>query len=216
MLRKCGLDLLHLLLDGRAHEEGISFSTTEIARKLGISQQSASRWLIELERDGLIERRLGKLRLTDKALHLLSSEYLLLKSALEPAKLSKISFKGKATSGLKDGKYYLSLPEYRETLRKKLGFAPFPGTLNVEIEDPHKKLRLMNMPGIPIDGFFSKGRFFGSAKCFRATLNGKIPGAIIMPKRSHYGPEIVEFISEHHIRKELRLKDGDAVSVEVK
>lgn len=213
MLRKSLLDLLLALLYLDGANKFVKISTNEIAEELDVSQQTASRWLIELERDGLIERKHFGIKLTDKAMQELKAIYSILKNAFERKFLP--IFTGAVTSGLRDGEYYIPLASYKKQFREKLGFTPFPGTLNIRVDEPEDKILLEKEDGIAIEGFTIGKRFFGGAKCFPALVNKKIRGAIIVPNRTHYGPEILEIIAKENIRKKLNLKDGSRVIIEV-
>jgi riboflavin kinase len=212
MRKKTYLDLLILLLQSGGGDT-VFATTGDIARELGISQQSASRWMIELEREGFLKRGHSTISLTDKAVEELRRLYCILRSSFEEEFPIRIS--GYAVSGLKDGQYYLSLPQYVKQFEKKLGFSPFPGTLNVVIDDRDKKLMLGRMRGIIVDGFSIGRRVLGKVKCFPAVINDKVEGAIVLPERSHYNSGTVEIISKHNLRKTLKLKDGSRVRIKV-
>ena len=102
---------------------------------------------------------------------------------------------------------------YVNQFKEKLGFVPYPGTLNVEIQFVERnKLRLLkNYRALTIDEFQTENRTFGSVRCFKADVNGS-EGAIVLPLRSHYS-NILEFISPHNLREKLNLKDGDEVKI---
>jgi riboflavin kinase len=213
MMKRTHLDLLLLLLRAGGGTDKVFATTNDIARELGISQQSTSRWVIQLEREGFIERGHSSIWLTSKALDELMRIYFMMKSSFEeefPVKLS-----GNVASGLKDGKYYLSLPQYTKQFVKKLGFIPFPGTLNAVIEDRSKKLMLNRMKGIVVDGFSIGNRVLGRVKCFPVLINKKVKGALVLPERSHYSSDTIEIISKHNLRKRLKLKDGSRVDIEL-
>jgi riboflavin kinase len=213
MIKKTHLDLLLLLLRAGGGTGKVFATTSDIARELDISQQSTSRWIIQLERGGFIERGHSSIWLTNKALDELMRVYFLMKSSFEeefPVKLS-----GVVTSGLKDGKYYLSLPRYTRQFIKKLGFTPYPGTLNVVIEDRNKKLMLNRMKGIVVDGFSIGNRVLGKVKCFPVLVSKKVRGALVLPERSHYSSDTIELISQHNLRKKLKLMDGSRVDIEL-
>jgi riboflavin kinase len=112
-----------------------------------------------------------------------------------------------------EGKYYTEQKGYADQFKDKLGFVPYPGTLNVEIEYVERnKLRLLkNYGGIVIDEFKTKNRTFGSVLCLNATINN-FKGAIVLPKRSHYS-NILEFISPYYLREKLHLEDGGRVEM---
>lgn len=207
------LDLLFFLLRNGAHRGGFIISTTELANELSISQQSASRWLIELEKDNYIERTRAGIRLTPYFMERCGTLYGILQNVFEAKE--RLALSGKVMSGTGDGGYYISMPGYRGQVREKLGFTPFPGTLNIVLGDRSKKAALLNSKGVELKGFFKQGRMLGAAKCLPCVVNGRAKGAVILPLRSHYGPEIIEVISAKNLRKELGLKDGSRVSVEV-
>lgn len=116
-------------------------------------------------------------------------------------------------SGMGEGAYYISLPPYREQVNEKLGFYPFPGTLNIKLQDdgPDIRKKLNELPGIGLEGFMKEGRSFGEDLCYPCTIGG-LEGAVIVPERGHYR-DVLEVISPWHLRKELELREGSRVSV---
>jgi riboflavin kinase len=213
MMKKTHLDLLLLLLRAGGGTDKVFATTNDIARELGISQQSTSRWIIQLEKAGFVERGHSSIWLTSKALDELMRIYFMMKSSFEknfPVKLS-----GSVVSGLQDGRYYLSLPQYTRQFRKKLGFTPYKGTLNVVMEDRNKKLMLNRMKGITVDGFSIGNRVLGKVKCFPVLINRKVKGALVLPERSHYSSDTIEIVSQHNLREKLRLRDGSRVDIEL-
>jgi len=212
-VKRTYLDLLLLLLQAGGGEDKVFATTGDIARELDISQQSASRWMIELEERGFIERGRSGILLTDKALDELRKVYMIMKSSFDEELPMGIS--GSVVSGLKDGRYYLSLPHYMKEFSRKLGFTPFPGTLNVLVEDRRRKLMLSRMNGIRIEGLGVGKHVLGSVKCFPVRINGKVEGAVVLPERSHYDSDTIEVVSKYNLRKKLGLKDGSKVSMEL-
>ena len=117
-----------------------------------------------------------------------------------------------------EGKYYMGMTGYKNQFKEKLGFAPYPGTLNIKLrgaEDLSARQSLSGLPGTHIEGFKEENRTFGSVKCFSAEVEG-INGAVVMPKRTHHAPDTLEVISETHIRSQLKLEDGDKVCVRIR
>lgn len=128
-----------------------------------------------------------------------------------------IILEGFVFSGFGEGAYYISLPKYFKQIEEKIGFKPYPGTLNIKLneESLKKKALIEKLIGIKIEGFEEKGKIFGSGKCFPAIINGKIEGAIIIPEKTHYDSSVIEIISEKYLRKELNIKDGDNIRIYV-
>jgi len=198
-----------------ATKNRVEISSLELAKQLETSQQTASRYLLELDKDGMITRELGikkqLIQITGKGEKNLQEEYMQYQQIFELT--NKIHFSGKIVSGMGEGKYYTKQSGYADQFKEKLDFDTFPGTLNVEIRHIEKnKLRLLKKyNAIQIDEFETDNRTFGGVKCFRATINNA-DGAIVLPLRSHYS-NILEFISPHFLRDKLNLKDGDDVKI---
>jgi riboflavin kinase len=199
-----------------ALENEISITTTELANELKIPQQTVSRNLIKFIKKGLITGKKGvrgyAISITPKGKELLHELDVTLDEIFRKTK--EIVISGKIVDGLKDGRYYLSQKEYRKNILEKLGFEPYPGTLNIKLNDQNIKERLQKMNGIEIEGFRTNDRIFGSIKCFKSKING-VDSSVIIPERSHYGSNILEVISSFDLRKKLKLKNGSEVFVNV-
>lgn len=193
----------------------IEISSFELAKKIDTSQQTASRYLLELDKIGMVTREFGikkqLIKITTLGEEALQKEHLNYQQIFELT--DRVHFKGNVISGLGEGRYYTEQTGYVQQFKEKLGFVPYPGTLNVEIEFVEKnKLRLLkNHNAIDIKEFKTKNRSFGGVRCFRAEING-IPGAIVLPLRSHYS-NVLEFISKTYLREKLNLKDNDVVEI---
>src|SRR5947199_10490219 len=120
---------------GAAAKEVVS-STSDVAKGIGGSQQTASRRLIEMERLGLIERsregRDQKVRIIGEGLRELSDMYLNLKRVFEAPKKDLV-IAGSVFTGLSEGSSYMSIDVYRKQLISKLHFDPFSGSLNLSV-----------------------------------------------------------------------------------
>ncbi len=205
-----------LALLGAIHEH-VPVSTTQLGRLMGISQQSASVRILDLLEAGLITRNLGarrqQLRLTDKGLEILRSEHAAYRKIFEME--GRLPVRGRVDHGMGEGFYYMSQEGYKKQFRERLGFDPFPGTLNLRLEgrESAKLEVLQKAEGVLIDGFTSGSRTFGGAKCFVATMDS-LDCAVVLPHRSHYD-DVLEVISRHKLREKLGLKDAELVEVVV-
>jgi riboflavin kinase len=193
----------------------IEISSIELGKQIETSQQTASRYLLELDKKGYITREFGikkqLITITNLGEESLQREHLYYRQIFEFT--DRIIFNGKVVSGLGEGKYYTEQSGYVQQFEEKLGFVPFPGTLNVEIEFIERnKLRLLkDSQAININEFKTKNRTFGAVKCFKAKING-VDGAIVLPLRTHYS-NVLELISEFNLRKKLNLKDADCIEI---
>jgi riboflavin kinase len=193
----------------------IEISSQDLAEQINTSQQTASRYLLELDKLKMITRELGikkqLISITETGHEQLHKQFLSYKQIFELT--NKVHFKGSVISGLGEGRYYTEQEGYSKQFKNRLGIVAYPGTLNIEIPYIEKnKLRLLkNQSGIIIDEFTTKDRTFGAVKCFKAKING-VDGALVLPMRSHYS-NILEFISKHNLRQKFNLKDGDQIEV---
>ncbi|VVC01759.1 Riboflavin kinase [uncultured archaeon] len=206
-------EIVFYLLQKGAHKEAKRITTGEIADAIGVSQQTASRKLIELEKDGQLERVMGKVRLTDKAIVEVRKCVSEVLASLEG---TGMIFRGKVVRGLGEGSFFVGQKEYVAQFKKKLGFMPFKGTLNlfIDAEDVEKRLTLREEKPIEIPGFSKGKRKFGKIAAYKCMIGG-LPGAIVFPDYSQHGLQTLEIISSFNLRKELKLEDGAIVPVEI-
>ncbi len=214
------ITLTELLSKGARHNY-IAITTGNLGKKIGKSQQAASKHLLELEQGGLVERvtagRKVSVKLTQKGFEQISEIYNLLKTSLQ-ATPQTIDLNGVLVAGMGEGKYYMSLKGYTKQFRDKIGYVPFPGTLNVKLDKKEQieSLRqLTNLDGTKVDGFSDGKRTYGWVKCFSCRINGKVDAQLILLERTHHDLSTIEIISKTEIRKRLGLKNGSAISVRV-
>jgi len=200
----------------------VHVSSISLSKQLGVSQQSASRYLIELVEKGYLERRLAHggqvVTIMNKGLSKLRKEFSEYELIFGTQK--EIEMSGTLETGLGEGGYYISKKGYMTQFEKKLKWKPFEGTFNLRLkEEEVPKIEAMKAAdGILIEGFEQEGRTFGKAWVFKCTIkNGKKKVencAIISPKRTHY-KRVVEVISPEYLRDELDAKDGDVFKVKI-
>ncbi|MFH0973752.1 MAG: DUF120 domain-containing protein [Candidatus Micrarchaeota archaeon] len=222
---------LHLLAElckrgGRAAP--VRVTTTELARSLGASQQTVSRWLDELEREALVERRGKNIKLSRQARAEIEGLAAALEAAPKSAKAAKnaksakagLVLRGVVVKGLGEGAKFLSLPGYSRQLTAALGWKPFPGTLNLRLdaESALVKRRLQALRGISVKSFVEGNKRFGSVKLFACVVRaGKQEqrGAVILPEKSFYGESVLEVIAPLNLRKKLKLKNYASIKISV-
>ena len=117
-------------------------------------------------------------------------------------------------SGLGEGAGSIALDWVDRQFRAELGFAPYPGTLNLclgggdwvcarsEI-DQAPGLSLVPPPGVC------------AAKCFTLVIDGRIQGAAVVPAVPDYPADKLEIIAPVAVRDALRLSDGDCVTLQM-
>ena len=214
------LTLSHLFSKGGKHNF-VTITTALLGKNIGKSQQAASLHLKELEKGGYIERiyhgRTFSVKITHKGYSEISTLYHQLSKSISISP-SYLELKGKIVSGMGEGAYYMSLKGYTKQFKSKLGYIPFPGTLNVKLSD-EKYVQTINHlseeTGIRIDSFSDGKRTFGWVKCFSGIINNKVECELIILERTHHDNSIIEFISKKNIRKSLQLKDNSTVKIKI-
>jgi riboflavin kinase, archaea type len=236
------LIIIHLLSIG-AKETHIEITSSQLSKVIKRSQQTTSKALIDLEKDYLIERiknnKKFKVKVTQKGYEIIKELQEVIKSAIDISNRKRAIFKGKIVTGMGEGSYYMSLKEYRKQFKEKLGYEPFPGTLNLKLEDriyTDKKKEMSNYPSIFIHGFKDENRTFGWVKCYPAilitkmeinnnlekdhrNLNSKeikIDSAVLLLERTHHDNSLLEVISPLCIKQTANLKNGDIITIELK
>ncbi|MEM0156044.1 MAG: DUF120 domain-containing protein [Thermoplasmataceae archaeon] len=198
-------------------ESSRNISSGEVAKLMGISQQSASRIIIKLGAEKYINRvlenRKQDISLTENGLDILFSELDSLSRILDMSDI--ITIEGEVKSGLGEGRYYISRKSYIIQFQEKLGYIPYLGTLNIKVgrEFENELRRLRNSSGIHIDGFQTEDRTFGPVKAFKAKIDS-IDCAAILPERTVYS-DVLEIISSQYLRDMLKLVDDSKVSVKI-
>jgi CTP-dependent riboflavin kinase len=124
-------------------------------------------------------------------------------------------FSGRIVSGAKQGAFFTQLDWFQEQCMEKLGFKPFPGTLNIQIsarQIPQIEAleKEMGVEFIPPDATFC------SAKAFPVSVEG-LSGAIIMPAQEVrvHAKNIVEVIAPLRLKKSLKKTDGDSITLTI-
>jgi riboflavin kinase len=215
------LTLAHLMKFGKGRAI-IEITTTELGSAINRSQQSASKYLVELEKAGLLERtKAGQkfsIIITDMGVDEVLNLYETLKSSVEILEGSGLQLDGKVVSGMGEGAYYMSLDGYRNQFNEKLGYIPYAGTLNLKLLN-QSSMRMRSMmddyPSIFVRGFADSSRSYGWVKCYPAILNdGALDkAAVIVLERTHYDNSMLEVIAPICIKDSLGIRNGDSVKV---
>ncbi len=214
--------LSELLLCG-AKNNFVELTTGEIAKKIKRSQQLASKELLDLEFFGYIKRNKKSkkytIKVTEKGYQKVYDMFLFLKTAIESFK-HIIDFEGHIITGMGEGAYYMSLKGYKQQFKEKLGYEPYPGTLNIKLNSSlyvEAKKEMLKYPSINIEGFSDQSRTFGWVKCYPAYINDSdsINSSILILERTHYDDSIIEIIAPFSIKELFSLKNGDHIKLKV-
>jgi len=228
--------LKELALQGGLDSEQ-KISCSALADRLEASTQTASRRLQQLDEADLLEREIVSdgqwVTITEAGEHTLQREYADYRRIFECD--ASVALQGSVTSGMGEGRHYISLPGYMEQFEAKLGYKPFLGTLNVELidESVRERGRLSSLEPVTIDGWEDEERTYGPAYCYPAAVttgDGRDGGTdetdgdaterydeahVITPERTHHGEDQLEVIAPVKLRDALGLADGSHVTVHV-
>jgi len=214
------LTLSYLLSKGAKHNY-IAITTSALGKSIQKSQQSASKHLLELEENQFIERivsgRNTSVKITDKGFSEMVKLSTILQKSLNSFP-SHVEIKGTLVSGMGEGAYYMGLKGYTKQFKSKIGYVPFPGTLNVRIDqkihqEAIKQFETLN--GIKIKSFSDGKRTYGWVKCFPAKLNNSVNCDLILLERTHHDNSVIELISKTCLRKTAKLKDNTKISIKI-
>lgn len=121
-----------------------------------------------------------------------------------------IAVKGQVFSGTSEGRCFVSLSWAMRQFYERLGFAPYPGTLNLRLPAEAKVRKLVNrFQGVKIE----PAEGFCSGRCFKALIMGRVNGAVVIPEVPRYPDDVLEVLAPICLREEFNLRDGDEVEV---
>jgi riboflavin kinase len=121
-----------------------------------------------------------------------------------------------------EGRHYISLSGYMRQFESKLGYEPFLGTLNLELDPDsiRERGRLTALEPVTIEGWADEERTYGPAYCYPATVENEAGESqeachVITPERTHHGDDQLEVIAPVKLRETLDLDDGSTLAVRV-
>ncbi|EFK07597.1 conserved hypothetical protein [delta proteobacterium NaphS2] len=138
-----------------------------------------------------------------------------LKSMISFRRDESLELTGRVVSGVQEASFFTGLDWVQEQCMEKLGFRPYPGTLNLSMEilvegqPTVKDLRKQEGPKlIPPDPNFC------AATVLPVYLGG-VKGAIVVPAEdvNVHGKQILEVLAPLKLRDCLGVKDGDLVTL---
>jgi CTP-dependent riboflavin kinase len=120
---------------------------------------------------------------------------------------------GTVITGTKKAAFFTQLDWVKDQCAVKLGFEPYPGTMNILLKESCSQLmvEIRNSVGVNL---VPPDKNFCSSQVYPVRI-GKTPGAIILPeeKVNVHDANIVEILAPVFLREVLNVKDGDLVSV---
>ena len=126
---------------------------------------------------------------------------------------TRVIVKGVVTSGMGRGSHYTK--RYAQRFRDVLGIDPYPGTLNLRLDEPSTHVMQNMKNGCMIPRFKMGDTSYGAVRCFAGILQPDIPCYIVRPDRTTHHTGTAEIISDVNIRETISLRDGMMAEVSV-
>ncbi len=126
---------------------------------------------------------------------------------------SKKTVKGTVVSGVGKAVMFTQIDWVKDQCQKKLGFVPYPGTLNVKVDPEYVAAVKAAKKKASID-LCPPSAAHCEAKCFRILLKRK-PAAVVIPTVPNYPDDILEIIAPVKLKEAYAIKDGDSLTVSV-
>ncbi|HEY6041135.1 MAG TPA: DUF120 domain-containing protein [Anaerolineae bacterium] len=123
----------------------------------------------------------------------------------------KEQIRGIVRDGKGEGKMFTQLDWVREQFRLKVGFDPYPGTLNIQTDQREALATWRTRPGIRIE----PRPGYCAALALRTRINGTVQAAWIIPFVPNYPADVLELMAAVSLREALGLQTGDPVTIEL-
>lgn len=125
----------------------------------------------------------------------------------------KKTIKGKVITGQGKAVEFTQLDWVVDQCRQKLGFVPFPGTLNLKVEGSYVGL-LRDLKQRAVIELCPPQAAHCTAKSFIVSMKG-IRAAVVVPLVEHYPEDVLELIAPVKLKEALGIKDDDYVTLTV-
>jgi riboflavin kinase, archaea type len=124
-------------------------------------------------------------------------------------------------SDLGQAPMFMTLAWVQEALRKSLGFAPYPATLNVRPSKPEDarlweqiQKEIAAVPLAPLEGGFCSARLFFVSIQQLAGGDATVKGAVLLPDVVDYPRDKIEIVAPVRLKDALAVEDGDCLLLE--
>jgi len=127
-----------------------------------------------------------------------------------------VIIRGRVTSGKGEANILTSLDWVMRQMREKLGFQPYPGTLNLELSQEDRMLLHDGLSRAQAISLEPPMEGFARGICYKIMIMHRLEGALVFPQVPGRRDDIVEIIAPYSLRDVLNVKDGDEVILEIK
>ena len=123
-----------------------------------------------------------------------------------------MKLKGKVVKGLGESGKFLAIDWVDRQLNEKLGFSPFPGTLNIMLDDATVQEMLKKKA---TERLIHKTEGFCDAVLFKVVVAEKYECGVVIPLVKGYDGQLLEIVAPVHLKEALHIDDGDEVTLEL-
>jgi CTP-dependent riboflavin kinase len=120
---------------------------------------------------------------------------------------------GRLVRGLGEAPGFTQLPWVVEQCQNKLGFTPYPGTVNLDVL-PNDQAHWRELRALAGAVLSPPAGAFCDATCHLVTIDGRLAAATIEPDVAGYPEDKLELLAAVPVMETLGLRLGDVVSVE--
>jgi CTP-dependent riboflavin kinase len=117
--------------------------------------------------------------------------------------------------GLGEASEFTQLPWVIDQCHEKLGFKPYPGTVNLQVlpEDVEAWEEMKRQPGITL---IPPNPAFCDARCHVVSIDGHLKAATIVPHVAGYPPDKLELLASGPVVETLGLTPGQELTVRLR
>jgi riboflavin kinase, archaea type len=123
--------------------------------------------------------------------------------------------RGRLVRGLGEASDFTQLPWVVDQCYEKLGFRPYPGTVNLEVvpEDLSAWEEMKRQPGVTLS---PPNPAFCDAVCHAVAIDGQLKAATIVPHVAGYPADKLELLASGPVLETLGLSQGQEVTVRLR
>jgi riboflavin kinase len=126
---------------------------------------------------------------------------------------------GRVTTGLGKGAYYIGMDVYQDRFHDLLGFYPYPGTLNLDVDTAQRATFQDRVSCMHIEAPKHDGEYMSAVDVYPVTVTAEttdetIEGALLDLAITDHPASVAEIIAPINLREKFGLDDGDTVVVE--
>ena len=123
-----------------------------------------------------------------------------------------MKLEGEVTSGLGKGKYYMSKQVYQEEFDDKLGFRPFPGTLNLKVDEEERKKFEEDSETLEIREVYEDNERLSNVDVTPCRI-GEVECGLLKLEFTEHPDSIAEIVAPVDLREKFDLEDGDRIKI---